>query len=478
MDENPPTEDSAQGAAAPEPAAPEPTTESGQATPKGFDLKNLAKNLAGGMIGGDKKKWTKVAIVSALVIIFMGLASTMAWGMALWALVNSIGEPNGTSAQGCFDSQFTDDWVISGPDPSNAIKTETRTVYATAYCPPETGYDQTEGGQTTASGIHVGLGSIAVPKLDHRPPINGDTSDYPWGTAFEIPGYGTGWAMDVGCAIQKAGAPAITCADGNRYPSTPHDHIDIFVGNGQDACKKWPTRTALEVKIYWFDQSEFPHSNPSRYLKATKTDTTFGSSNVCPSETPSNTNSSMDFRNVGPGLAENDYVGIWKNIPDLIKAIGWAKNGQNIVDYKFMGHNITGGVNKAIVKQLDKVQAELKSAGVSYSFSDVQGYNFRENRNSGGNTGKPLSISPHAFGTAIDINPNSNPNKRPRPNGCGPRDPSCCPKNIPKEVSDIFEKNGFFWGAKFYMACDAMHFQYGGNYDTDKVLWPTLQILP
>lgn len=60
-------------------------------------ITEMAKNLAGSMIGGDKKKWTKVAIISALVIIFMALASTMAWGLAIWALVNSIAEPSGVA---------------------------------------------------------------------------------------------------------------------------------------------------------------------------------------------------------------------------------------------------------------------------------------------------------------------------------------------------------------------------------------------
>jgi hypothetical protein len=120
------------------------------------------------------------------------------------------------------------------------------------------------------------------------------------------------------------------------------------------------------------------------------------------------------------------------------------------------------------VPALDKIQAELKAKGVTYNFRDVQGYNWRHNVN---NT---RYISPHALGLAIDINPfNPNDNCNPRPNSCQPRDPSpsCCRHDIPPEVSETFEKHGFFWGAKFYKISDPMHFQYGGNYGTNSILW-------
>lgn len=252
-------------------------------TPSGNSLDKLKQFFT---MGGDKNKWTKALIISGVVVLIMGLGATAAWGTAIAFWIRSIGDPNGNSAQACFDKTFSDNWAITGPDPSKAVRSETRKFYVTSYCPPETGSDFTEGGQTTESGIHVGLGSVSVPPLSNRsnPVITGSTPDYPRGTAFEIPGYGTGWAMDHGCAIQKAGVENTCVTDHNKYPPTPNDHLDIFVGNGQSACAKWPTQTALEVKVSWFDQRDYPQANPAKYLKAVKTDSTYGGSGTCPSK--------------------------------------------------------------------------------------------------------------------------------------------------------------------------------------------------
>ena len=46
-----------------------------------------AKNFI--TLGGDKKKWTRVLIISAIVIAIMGIASLMIWGIALWALARA-----------------------------------------------------------------------------------------------------------------------------------------------------------------------------------------------------------------------------------------------------------------------------------------------------------------------------------------------------------------------------------------------------
>ena len=351
---------------------------------------------------------------------------------------------------------------IGGPDIKQAVRHEKRTFTVTAYCPPATGYDRIEGGQTTASGINVGIGAVAVPPFNRpNPNISGSTPDYPWGTTFVIPGYGTGVALDHGCAIQKAGV-ADSCRSSN-WPVTRNDHIDLFVGNGKQACADWEKNnpSTLEVDVYWFDQSR---SSPYYYKKVNsfinRNCLATGSSNI-------------DFRNVGPNLGQLDSVGIWKSITEVMNAVG--KPGENIIQYTFMGKNISGGINKALKGPLDKVQADIKASGANYNFSSIGGTKVRENTNRQGR------ISPHSFGTAIDINPTQNPNiKRKEIAGSDPRETSSCPKDIPKEVSDAFEKNGFFWGAKFYCTCDAMHFQYGGNYDTSQVAWPypPLKILP
>lgn len=171
---------------------------------------------------------------------------------------------------------------IEGPDIKQAVRHEKRTFTVTAYCPPATGYDRIEGGQTTASGINVGIGAVAVPPFSRpNPNINGDTPDYPWGTTFVIPGYGTGVALDHGCAIQKAGV-ADSCKSSN-WPKTKNDHIDLFVGNGKDACANWERNnpSTLDVDVYWFDQStssQYYYKKVNSFIKRTCTGLPYGSS--------------------------------------------------------------------------------------------------------------------------------------------------------------------------------------------------------
>ena len=92
-----------------------------------------------------------------------------------------------------------------------------------------------------------------------NPIITGNTPDYPWGTTFVIPGYGTGVAVDHGAAIQKAGV------SNGRWKATPYDHLDIFVGWGSKACNQWETKT-VDVKVYWFDPSAYRPANASNFI--------------------------------------------------------------------------------------------------------------------------------------------------------------------------------------------------------------------
>ncbi|MFA7244275.1 MAG: M15 family metallopeptidase [Patescibacteria group bacterium] len=176
----------------------------------------------------------------------------------------------------------------------------------------------------------------------------------------------------------------------------------------------------------------------------------------CSSPNPVNNfvSGSLDFRGYGPG--SSGQVGIWKSLSQAQSALHSKTQNEvekQLVNFNFLGHSIR--VNKYIVPALQNVVNDIKSSGSTYKIKDIGCYNWRHNVNS------PSLLSPHSTGAACDINPGQNPNGR---RSGRPRDPAGCPHDIPKAVSDAFEKNGFFWGAKFKGVCDAMHFQYGGNW--------------
>ena len=64
-------------------------------------------------------------------------------------------------------------------------------------------------------------------------------------------------------------------------------------------------------------------------------------------------------------------------------------------------------------------------------------------------------LSPHAYGTAIDIN-SARSNYWRWDEAIGKRDYI---NGMPKEIIDIFEQNGFIWGGRWYHY-DTMHFEY------------------
>ncbi len=166
-----------------------------------------------------------------------------------------------------------------------------------------------------------------------------------------------------------------------------------------------------------------------------------------------------DYRSIGPGF--NGYAGKWQNVDQVMSALG----GQNqikrdIVTVKFM--DIKVSIHKSIINNLKNVESDIIASGTKYTIrqKDTGAFHIRQNTNN-------LSVlSPHSTGLAIDVNWETNGNvRRSSLSNTTARDPNACTKDIPQEVSDAFEKNGFFWGAKFRNVCDPMHFQYGGNWD-------------
>ncbi len=427
-------------------------------------------------IGGDKNKWRKAIIVSILVVLFMGLSAAAAWGSAIAFYVRSIGDPNGNSAQACMNSGLsgtvaipagaTTDWhenIVTTTFGGKCDKSQHNRDMKYKWCHKDStalsSAKDMEECMTCTDDVDNCVGRSGLPTGCSRP-----TEYFAALPLTSIP---------VACHGNVNQCPRIEVEYNGKtvvlavIDSGPYVYTDsgYVLNNARPA-----NRVGLDISQIAMTSlgAESDAKTRWRFTTAAGSGATGGSDNC---GATSGSNSSMDFRTVGTSLGQYDQVGIWKNITDVQNAVGTP--GKNIVSYSFMGHNISGGVNKAITSALDKVQADLKAAGVTYNFSDVQGTSVRENTNRKG------TISPHGFGTAIDINPNQNPNnKRSSISGGQARDSSSCSTNIPKTVSDIFQKDGFFWGGKFFCTCDTMHFQYGGNYDTSQISWPDFKLLP
>jgi len=152
---------------------------------------------------------------------------------------------------------------------------------------------------------------------------------------------------------------------------------------------------------------------------------------------------------------ENKYAGISCPPPGNI----WCHPSPHcdsvrpdLVTTNFLGKNVV--FHKCATADLQAVSRDIQAAGLD------RRYNFL--RNFGGtfccrrNVNAPSSCSPHSYGIAIDINPDTNPNvKR------GGR--AVCPHDIPEEAIAIFKKHNFGWGGDFPNTCDAMHFEWRGK---------------
>lgn len=118
---------------------------------------------------------------------------------------------------------------------------------------------------------------------------------------------------------------------------------------------------------------------------------------------------------------------------------GWADN--NLVTI----HSPSGvpfKVNKLAAPSFQGFLGDLAAMG--YDVKNGGGYNIRNIR--GGH-----SLSEHAYGNAIDINPAANPM------GTGP-----LKTDLPPNVSDLAAKWGLSWGGDWNSRKDAMHFEWAG----------------
>jgi len=115
-----------------------------------------------------------------------------------------------------------------------------------------------------------------------------------------------------------------------------------------------------------------------------------------------------------------------------------------LVTVNFAGHQVP--FHPKAAPYLVAVSQEITERKINYSFENVQTFN-------------PASVSDygpsfHAFGLAIDINPNRNPMTSHRP-------PTT---DLPPDIINIFKKYGFGWGGDWQYPVDPMHFEwYGGG---------------
>lgn len=121
----------------------------------------------------------------------------------------------------------------------------------------------------------------------------------------------------------------------------------------------------------------------------------------------------------------------------------WYK--KNITTTTFLGKKVQ--VHRMIIPYLEAASQEIIANGITYNIYDIGGFNYR--LKVGGST-----LSMHAFGSAIDINPDKNP-------FCYLSQPDCT-TNIPSSFVNIMTKWGFGWGGYWKNKKDWMHFQWEG----------------
>jgi hypothetical protein len=122
---------------------------------------------------------------------------------------------------------------------------------------------------------------------------------------------------------------------------------------------------------------------------------------------------------------------------------GWASDNLMTVTSP-SGVKVT--VNKAAAPAFTGFLKDLEDSGYKIDQSQTGGYNLRET--TGGNT-----LSPHAYGLAVDVNWKANPYSKNAQGGTLTTD-------LPSGISGLAHKWGLTWGGDWKSLKDPMHFQY------------------
>lgn len=120
-----------------------------------------------------------------------------------------------------------------------------------------------------------------------------------------------------------------------------------------------------------------------------------------------------------------------------------------------LGTASAGGASARVRTQLVPLVTELmartEALGYDIRSADTGGYNCRYIKR-GGVERPDLGISNHAYGRAIDINWNTNPQQ------------STFKSDIPPAVVRMWINHGFYWGGHYGTTPDTMHFEYVGTF--------------
>ncbi|MEK7183298.1 MAG: M15 family metallopeptidase [Patescibacteria group bacterium] len=198
--------------------------------------------------------------------------------------------------------------------------------------------------------------------------------------------------------------------------------------------------------------------------------TTFNSLSLrtVPKLPPENQFSPIGSEAIACTASGKDLYGVNDFQDCMLDTYGAYEIDVELVNIEYRGR--TYQVNALAAKDFAAAFQAIEDSGVDYDITvDPAGgtFNWRCNKNA------PQALSPHSWGTAIDINPAQNPNC---PVGCQDTDgatscscvsePGCVQQcqtktyDLPQEVIDAFENNGFAWGGDWTRAVDYMHFTY------------------
>lgn len=132
----------------------------------------------------------------------------------------------------------------------------------------------------------------------------------------------------------------------------------------------------------------------------------------------------------------------WANISNVGNPLAPGWQDQNLVDVK-APNGQTWRVYKAAAPAFTGLLGDLVAAG--YNPVSGGGFNYRTIR--GGD-----KLSQHAFGTAIDISPDTNPMLQGR-----------LKTDLPANIADMAAKYGLEWGGAWQKRPDPMHFEWAGG---------------
>ncbi|MBD9511636.1 M15 family metallopeptidase [Ensifer sp. ENS10] len=169
----------------------------------------------------------------------------------------------------------------------------------------------------------------------------------------------------------------------------------------------------------------------------------------------------LNFGQLGTGIPELN--GMQGNLQGMAGFTGMPTSGANLMS-KNMGifgdprsagwkdNNITSIMaSNGMTVQVHKAAADAfkgfldELMGQGYKVKSLGGYNVRNNVNA------PGKLSEHAFGNAIDINPDQNPNGK------------TLVTDMPSNIRELAAKYGLTWGGDWKSVKDAMHFEWKGG---------------